>query len=202
MRTVHETEALRPSDPVPKNHSNPSTRVPRLRLILSAKPPDDSARTDEESTLEVEDDAATVITAADSDTAAYPSKCYEAYPAYLHLTDDEQALPPKKLFHLLSQQLTWAEEEGAELRAEVEALEQKAKDAWVRKELIMEDVLETEEAFHDLRAGDTSKERKLTIQPKRLPAALPRGDARFLNGEPNQEPNQEPSTLRPEAAST
>jgi hypothetical protein len=37
MRTVHETEALRPSDPVPKHHSsNPSNNKQRIRLILNA----------------------------------------------------------------------------------------------------------------------------------------------------------------------
>ena len=37
MRTVHETEALRPSDPVPKHHSaNPSNRLQRLKLTFKA----------------------------------------------------------------------------------------------------------------------------------------------------------------------
>src|SRR5690242_21618313 len=45
MRTVHETEALRPSDPVPKHHSsNPSNKFQRLKLVLTneAKRPSES----------------------------------------------------------------------------------------------------------------------------------------------------------------
>ncbi|KAF1924492.1 uncharacterized protein M421DRAFT_72416 [Didymella exigua CBS 183.55] len=45
MRTVHETEALRPSDPVPKHHSsNPLNKFQRIKLVLSneARPSSDS----------------------------------------------------------------------------------------------------------------------------------------------------------------
>lgn len=39
MRTVHETEALRPSDPVPRNYSSAHFKPQRLKLIMNVKPP-------------------------------------------------------------------------------------------------------------------------------------------------------------------
>ena len=56
MRTVHETEALRPSDPVPKHHTHlsaaaggtsaPASKLPRIKLKLSQHPKDSSHDTE------------------------------------------------------------------------------------------------------------------------------------------------------------
>ncbi|KAI9756719.1 MAG: hypothetical protein M4579_003720 [Chaenotheca gracillima] len=151
MRTVHETEALRPSDPVPKNHSNPAPgRLPRLKLVFSAKPPEDL---DQERDT---DDDATIGTNTDIDNGASPRHrptptYFEPYPEELEFSRDELALPTKELFRLLRRQLHWTEEEHLELQAEVDALEASRKQEWMDKELLLENVMEAEFARHSQR---------------------------------------------------
>lgn len=104
MRTVHETEALRPSDPVPKSHSNHPSHLrplPRDRAVGQYAPED-----------------------------GYDS--------------DEEKLPPKELFKLLKQKQTWAEEEQVELKETLEKLDRKRREAWIKKEMLLNKVLDLE----------------------------------------------------------
>lgn len=181
MRTVHETEALRPSDPVPKSHTNPPSRLPRLKLILSAKPPDDPNRTDEESLLD-EDEAGTV-SVRDTNGLSHTAHRHKAYPTHLQFTKEEMALPPKKLYQLLTRQLKWAEEELEELRADVELLEKRRNEEWILKELLMENVQESELIYHTRHLGEKDKGPKLTELPKRLPLTSVNGEVHFHKGE-------------------
>ena len=186
MRTVHETEALRPSDPVPKNHPNPPSRFPRLKLILSARPPDDPGRTDNDSII----DADHHTTATTAEVTALASHSFEAYPADLGFTVEEMALPPKRLFQLLSRQLRWAEEETQDLRAEVETLERRRKEEWMLKELVLENVMEYELVLHS-NATTTEvldeRKRKTAILPMRLPLKDAHGESWFRDGQAAEE---------------
>lgn len=144
MRTVHETEALRPSDPVPKNHSSIPPKPQRLKLIVNSKPRDQPEGTED---TEVDDDA--TIYNSDQDMDDNPAAPFE-YPSDLQFTEEELAMSSKQLYRLLRRQHHWAEEENAELLEEVQALEAKRKQEWLQKELVLANVMEAELAnAHD-----------------------------------------------------
>jgi hypothetical protein len=114
MRTVHETEALRPSDPVPKSHPNhPSNHTSRPRPLL----PRNRAPTDTVGVLYAPEDG------------------YDS---------DEEKLPPKELFRLLRQKQAWAEEEQMELKETLEKVGRKRREAWIKKEMLLNRVLDME----------------------------------------------------------
>lgn len=171
MRTVHETEALRPSDNIPKGHSNPPT-LPRLKLILSAKPPDDRrARKREDAASDTEDDdghshhhdrsdsplmtatpeldALAAAAAKMQEQQEQQRQMQEPYPTDLGLTEEEAAMPSQQLFRLLRRQVHWAEEESREHEAEIAELERRRKEEWVLKELLLENAMETELVRYD-----------------------------------------------------
>ncbi|KAI9814393.1 MAG: hypothetical protein M1827_003249 [Pycnora praestabilis] len=163
MRTVHETEALRPSDPVPKHHTNPPNRFQRLKLILSAKPPDHRQHNGEE--VEFDDDT-TIQASTDVDAEGHHLPTFE-YPADVQFTDEELALPPDQLFRLLRRQIHWAEEEGEELKVEVNALEGRRKDEWQAKELVLANVMEAEMAHamaHAMNKGEIPREEDFKLE--------------------------------------
>lgn len=112
MRTVHETEALRPSDPVPKSHPLHPHNAPRKARAGGG------ARTDR------------------SAPAFYGAE--DGYDS------DEEKLPPKELLRLLKQKQTWAEREQQDLTDALAKLEGKRKEAWVKKEMLLNRVLDME----------------------------------------------------------
>ena len=67
MRTVHETEALRPSDPVPRNYSSTHFKPQRLKLIMNAKRPSGSEAGDRRGGGGMHDDDATIYTGTNAD---------------------------------------------------------------------------------------------------------------------------------------
>jgi hypothetical protein len=156
MRTVHETEALRPSDPVPKHHSsNPSNKFQRLRLVLShearkqekgSTPASPSSHAPHSATApisaDVEHSHNNVIYLQDGASPNAPT--IVQFPEDLTFTDRELTLPAPDLYSLLRRQLHWATQEGEKLRAEVDVLEKKRKHEWLAKELIVENVMEAE----------------------------------------------------------
>jgi hypothetical protein len=159
MRTVHETEALRPSDPVPKHHSsNPSNRFQRLRLVFnkgmsngpdksstptpaspSSHPPGSSAAA---TNPEYEYAHNNISYTADPTSPNGPPLV--TFPPDIQFTPSELALPAPELFRLLRRQLLWAQQEAEELKAEAEVLERKRKNEWIAKELLLENAMEAE----------------------------------------------------------
>ncbi|ORX93232.1 hypothetical protein BCR34DRAFT_500029 [Clohesyomyces aquaticus] len=164
MRTVHETEALRPSDPVPKHHSsNPLNKFQRLKLVLGdkARAHQDKGSTPASPSSHPPTSAGAVppsqppLGPGDSeyshnnvlymqDLAAPNAPTMVQFPADMNFTPHELSLPAPELFRLLRRQLHWAAQEGEQLRAEAEALEKKRKEEWVAKELILENIMEAE----------------------------------------------------------
>ncbi|KAF2085186.1 hypothetical protein K490DRAFT_75418 [Saccharata proteae CBS 121410] len=156
MRTVHETEALRPSDPVPKHHSsNPSNKAQRLRLVFkktpgangtdkSATPVPMSPQHDDNKPL-IDDsyENHNVIYIASSD-GAHTTPLKE-FPADIQFSPQELAMPAPALMRLLKRQVDWATEEAEEIKAELEALERSRKDEWAAKELALENLMEIEQ---------------------------------------------------------
>ena len=144
MRTVHETEALRPSDPVPKNYSSLPNKPQRLKLIVNAKPRSHTEVNDE---TELDDEATVYNT--DNEMERLPAAPF-AYPSDIQFTDEELSMPPDQLYRLLRRQVHWSEEDGVEMREEVATLEVKRKNEWLAKELLLANVMEAELAnAHD-----------------------------------------------------
>lgn len=143
MRTVHETEALRPSDPVPKNYSSIPPKPQRLKLIVNSRP-----REEGNGDTEVDDDA-TIYSNTDAENDDPPAAPFE-YPADVQFTEEELDMPPDRLFELLRRQIHWSEEDGSDLQDEIRSLEAKRKGEWIAKELILVNVMEAEIATaHD-----------------------------------------------------
>lgn len=159
MRTVHETEALRPSDPVPKHHSsNPSNKFQRIKLVLSAgaKAPSETKGSTPASPSSLHPPTASHHTshvAADADHAhnnityiqdlASPgAPTMVQFPPDLSFTPSELSLPADALFHSLRRTLQFATEEGERLRHEADALEKARKQEWERKEVLLENYME------------------------------------------------------------
>jgi Zinc finger, C2H2 type len=137
MRTVHETEALRPSDPVPKGHSEAVARaaggagsngsLKRIKLIVNngERPkaivgelpplPTDGVPDENGEEGAVEMDCLSFGLPVPHDY--YPSDVADS------LDDHELALPPSQLYRLLRRQIHWAEQEGAEIAKELDAVE-------------------------------------------------------------------------------
>lgn len=145
MRTVHETEALRPSDPIPRNHSTAPSKPQRLKLIVNSKPPPDSNSRDRGSRNTSIDDDATICTTTSLDPDPIPSSSIPfEYPPDVQFTPEELSMRPDQLFALLRRRVHWAEDDGAELREDLEALEAKRKEEWQAKELVLANVMEAE----------------------------------------------------------
>ncbi|MCJ1475884.1 hypothetical protein MMC13_004548 [Lambiella insularis] len=140
MRTVHETEALRPSDPIPRSHSQAQLKPQRLKLIVNAKPPGRAGTSGDVNELD-----GSTLTNATSDIDTYTQAVGPLeYPSELHFTDEELAMSPDQLFKLLRRHLHWVQDENQELKKEVETLEARRKEEWQAKELVLANLMEAE----------------------------------------------------------
>lgn len=175
MRTVHETEALRPSDPVPKHHSsNPSNKFQRLRLTIKAGngsvggggPGSDKSAPASPSTIvqqaypnpsETSYEHWNVSYIPDADGPDY----IKQFPPDIQWTEEEEQMHPKDLLQLLQRQLTWAGEDAEELKKEIQELEVKRKEEWIAKELLLENAMEAEMAVVEQREGTQSSKQTL-----------------------------------------
>lgn len=129
MRTVHETEALRPSDPVPK--SNPAAKSnQRLKLIMRTpggrNNESQSPGPDRIFNVEPDEDGFTPLTTD------------------MGFTEEELALGPQELFRLCRRQLKWAEEDKAALQAELETMTELRDKEWLEKEILLDKVIKGE----------------------------------------------------------
>ncbi|KAI9928778.1 hypothetical protein ASPWEDRAFT_105756 [Aspergillus wentii DTO 134E9] len=143
MRTVHETEALRPSDPVPKHHNaplsaltpgaaTPASKLQRIKLKLSHPPRDEADQYSE---------------SANDETAATEDLDEFELPEFgpeVGFDEHELALRPQDLYRLLRRQIHWAEKETSKLRDDWLKTAPKRKQAWMEKEAIFDDVIDAE----------------------------------------------------------
>ncbi|KAK4178663.1 hypothetical protein QBC36DRAFT_288350 [Triangularia setosa] len=133
MRTVHQTEDLRPSDPVSKAHQTTGKSSKNLRIIL--KTPQSHAAG--------QDDMVDDGNAPDDDSEDMFTPLTEEL-----FTPKELAMPREKLFQLAKLQLKWAEEEGKQLQAEIKQGEELYKQEWLEKEVLLEQVIRSERDWH------------------------------------------------------
>ena len=168
MRTVHETEALRPSDPIPRNYNSAHFKPQRLKLIIK-QPANGKTDIDSNAT----ESPPPVNGNEDDVTGPYEWPEGEA----TVFTKEESALPPSQLFRLLRRQVAWSEQAGKELEAEVQELEKKRRAEWMEKELVLYNLMEAECAVAFMRGGDQQKVLKIVDEdlPKN-PLPLEKGD--------------------------
>ena len=132
MRTVHETEALRPSDPIPRNHSQAGVKPQKLKLTFKKG-------LNFENGVVADDDFI-------NGEGENSNKSGFVYPPDLQYTEEEQTMASDYLFKLCRRQRHWSEQEGERLKQENVDLEARYKEEWQRKELVLLNVMEGERA--------------------------------------------------------
>jgi hypothetical protein len=175
MRTVHETEALRPSDPVPKHHSsNPQNKAQRLRITFNklstgATPEDLNSpvsggdRNGPPSPLmattgmEQDWEQNNVTWSRDAHTGDWVA----TFPPDVSLSSKELDLSLPQLVAVISKQVEWAAQSGEELKAEAEHLERIQKSEWIAKELVLRDHLDSETLRAELEEIEAERVRSL-----------------------------------------
>ncbi|KAK4447640.1 hypothetical protein QBC34DRAFT_126366 [Podospora aff. communis PSN243] len=138
MRTVHETEALRPSDPVPKSmQAGPAGKSSKLKIIL--KTPQSHAAGQDDA---VDDSSVGDESGADMFTPLTEDQGF---------TSSELEMPLKRLTGLCKLQLKWTEKEAEQLRHECKIWEDLYKQEWLEKEVLLDQVVQSEQSFEQRR---------------------------------------------------
>jgi hypothetical protein len=152
MRTVHEPEANKGqiTDNTPPGKKS-STKIKLTngnasKAAASAAP--DTGPTHDEDGNEVEpslpNDNITYMPAHHPITGQPGFMIH--YPPDIHFTAWESAIAADQLMRLLRRQLHWAQQEGDDLKKEVEMLEQQRREEWTLKEILLDGVMEAEYA--------------------------------------------------------
>lgn len=157
MRTVHETEALRPSDPVPKSMQapgaggGPAGKSSKVKIVLKTQASLAAGRDDV-------DDSSTNEENGDSPVQEFTSLTEEQ-----GFTPKELAMPLERLQGLCRMQLRWAEEETAELAKECKRWEEEYKRQWLEKEVLLDQVVQAEQGWHACRLAVLSGQADVQI---------------------------------------
>ncbi|PFH61145.1 hypothetical protein XA68_18095 [Ophiocordyceps unilateralis] len=137
MRTVHETEALRPSDPVPKSmQSGPTSKSNKLKIIIKT-PQSHGAGHDDGADASVNGEVLNpeFFTALTDDL----------------FTSEELAFPVDKLYRKCYWEAKWADEVGDALRKECREWEERYYREWLEKEVLLSQVIKSEVDWHERR---------------------------------------------------
>lgn len=139
MRTVHETEALRPSDPVPKSMQLHPSAAKSSKLKIIIKTPQSHAAGQEDS-VEGETNGEDVgeFTAMTDDQG---------------FTNAELAMPLEKLHRLCRAQVKWAEAEGERLHKECRMWEELYNEESLQKNALLAQMIESEVDWHERRGA-------------------------------------------------
>ncbi|KAK2626967.1 hypothetical protein QTJ16_004142 [Diplocarpon rosae] len=140
-RTVHETEALRPSDPIPKSMSA-AQKSQRMKMNNKGE------RTQSEGNIP---GLSNENGSANGHTPLGAPVWTSSYPAELGFTAEEEARGPKELYYLLRKQIGWAEEEAEKLKVHGEAMEEMRKNEWLEKEILLDHVQDVDVDWHQRR---------------------------------------------------
>lgn len=138
MRTVHETEALRPSDPVPKSmQSGPTGKSNKLKIIIKTPQSHGGGGADDESG-----------DGANGDSGA--SDLFTALPGDM-FTSEELSFPVDKLYRKCYWESKWADEVGEALQKECKEWEELYYQEWLEKEVLLSQVIQSEVDWHGRR---------------------------------------------------
>lgn len=137
MRTVHETEALRPSDPVPKSmQSGPASKSSKRKIIIKTPQSHGNGADDSmDEAVNGEDAKAEYFTALTSDL----------------FTADELEFPVDKLYRKCYWEAKWADEVGDALKKECKDWEDAYYKEWLEKETLLSQVIKSEVDWHHRR---------------------------------------------------
>ncbi|KAI6250160.1 INO80 complex subunit 1 [Erysiphe necator] len=126
-RTVHETEALRPSDPIPKSMqtANKSSKQKSASKFAQTNP---------------EEISQIRVNGIPNKTPSSKHK----YPSEFGFTSEEEIQKPKDLYRLLRRQVHWAEEEADYLNKFCDTLEELRRQEWIDKEILLDQALKTD----------------------------------------------------------
>lgn len=145
MRTVHETEALRPSDPVPKSMQatgaggGPAGKSSKLKIVLKTQA--SHARDD------VDDSS------ANDENGGSPIQEFTPLTVDQGFDPRELAMPLDRLHKVCRMQLRLAEEEGVDLTKECKRWEDEYKRQWLEKEVLLDQVVQAEQGWHARRSA-------------------------------------------------
>ena len=176
MRTVHETEALRPSDPVPKSHQSHPQNIANtayadalfrrqskaigsggangdgsfrvMQLATPTTPPLSLFPASANvlfSTRNSHHNTGNACQDSDSEMEnGSPDLRKSYYSASGPYSPDETHRPPRELYHYLKQKLKWVQLAHEDLQKELEVFTNRRREAWVKKELLLERCLQME----------------------------------------------------------
>jgi hypothetical protein len=151
MRTVHETEALRPSDPISKlaqqpggGAATPGPKSSKLKIIIKTQ---QSIATGHDDSIE---DAADANGHDSSDKEHFTPLSEDVF------SERELAYPLDELHARCRIQLKIADGEGEKLAAEIRGEEEEYRRLWREKEALLAHVMKVEEDWHERRAAVAS----------------------------------------------
>ncbi|KAB5580507.1 hypothetical protein GE09DRAFT_1212955 [Coniochaeta sp. 2T2.1] len=173
MRTVHETEALRPSDPVPKSMQPPggapAAKTGKVKIVLKTQASYAAARGDDL------DDSG-----ANDENGGSPIQEFTPLTEDQGFTPEELAMPLEQLHNVCRLQLRWTERANAELAKDCKLWEEEYKRQWLEKEVLLDQVVQAEQGWHARRLAVLSGQADVQI-PLAVKAANgsvgPEGDA-------------------------
>ena len=134
MRTVHETEALRPSDPVPKSQQ-PTGKSGKLKIIIKTPNSHSGADDGADGSMNGEEANAEYFTALTSEL----------------FSARELALPVDELYRKCYWEAKWSGEIGDALKKECKKLEEEYRKEWLEKEVLLGQVVKSEVDWHERR---------------------------------------------------
>ena len=169
MRTVHETEALRPSDPVPKSMQAATGKSKNLKIII--KTPQSHAAGHDDA---VDDGSAGDESSGDMFTPLTEDQGF---------SPNEMAMPLARLMKLCRLQVKWAEDEGEQLRAECRQWEALYKQEWLEKEVLLDQVVESEQAWRTRREAVLAGEADVVVAGSGEAAAAAAPEANGISAE-------------------
>ncbi|CAI7610840.1 unnamed protein product [Penicillium glandicola] len=149
MRSVHETDTMRPIDSISKVHGppgsttgTPASKLQRIRLKLTQpREPGTESEPHTEAITIVPNPIITTTTtdAHDPDETSMPE-----FGPELDFDESELALAPRDLYRLLRRQIAWAGKEATQLQSEWEEIRPQRERAWREKEAIFDDLIDAE----------------------------------------------------------
>lgn len=145
MRTVHETEALRPSDPVPKSMQAAPSSKSKLKIIFKTPQSQSNGHDDEPATGD------------DANSEYFTALTSEMF------TADELAFPVDKLYRKCHWEAKWANEVHDTLSKECKQWEEVYYKEWLDKEALLSQVIQSEVDWHERRAAILSGKADINI---------------------------------------
>ena len=133
MRTVHETEALRPSDPIPKSHA--PGKGSKLKIIIKTPQSHGNADDGPEAPIDGDDPNAEYYT-------VLPKGMFKS---------DELSWSVDKLYRKCYWESKWANEIAETLEKECKEWEEIYHKEWEEKEALLSQVIQSEVDWHERR---------------------------------------------------